>query len=60
MYDDAAADVAALVVVDAQAIDARLVVRRPYHLRHAGREVGSRQFFYHRSFPPALDAVHLE
>jgi len=25
-----------------------------------GREVGSRQFFYHRSFPPALDAVHLE
>jgi len=59
-HGGAAADAAAPAVVDVQAVDARLAVERPYHLRHAGREVGSRQLFHHRPFPPALDAVHFE
>lgn len=39
-HRDTAADVAAPAVVNAHAVDARLTVRRPYHVRHAGRKIG--------------------
>jgi hypothetical protein len=38
---------------DAQTVDAPLAVGRPSHVRHAGREIGSRQPLHHRPFPPA-------
>lgn len=53
-HDDAAANVAA------PAVDTRLAVERPCHVCQAGREIGFRQPFHHRAFPPVLDAVHLE
>lgn len=39
-HRDAAADVAAPAVVNAHAVDARLAVGKPYHVRHAGRKIG--------------------
>jgi hypothetical protein len=48
------------VIVDPQAVDARLATRPPHHVRHPHGEVSPRQPFHHRPLPPDLDAAYRE
>jgi hypothetical protein len=57
-HGGAVANLTTPVAVDAQAIDSRLLMGRPYHIPRAGRKIVSRQSFRYRPFPLALGAVH--
>lgn len=56
----AAANVAALTVVNAQAVDTHLAVGSSHHVCHASREIGLLPAVPSLPFPLASNAVYLE